>query len=81
MVWPQGALSALTPGCTAPSAVGEACPLTCHSEVPTPFLSAIPLTAYGPMAAAAAAAAVVRGTGKAFWGTGSKRRDVGGREV
>lgn len=31
--------------------------------IPVPVLSAIPLTAYGPMAAAAAAAAVVRGTG------------------
>ncbi|XP_008567593.1 PREDICTED: RNA-binding protein Musashi homolog 1 [Galeopterus variegatus] len=35
--------------------------------VPMPFLSAIPLTAYGPMAAAAAAAAVVRGTGSHPW--------------
>eukprot|EP00069_Balaena_mysticetus_P007906 bmy_05745T0 len=34
-----------------------------HAEAPIPFLPAIPLTAYGPMAAAAAAAAVVRGTG------------------
>lgn len=36
-------------------------------SAPTPCLPAIPLTAYGPMAAAAAAAAVVRGTGEAFW--------------
>jgi len=32
-------------------------------EMPVPSFPAIPLTAYGPMAAAAAAAAVVRGTG------------------
>lgn len=32
-------------------------------EMPVPSFAAIPLTAYGPMAAAAAAAAVVRGTG------------------
>lgn len=43
------------------------------------FLSAIPLTAYGPMAAAAAAAAVVRGTGEAFQGAGS-REGVQGAE-
>lgn len=47
-------------------------PLSHHTEVPTPFLPAIPLTAYGPMAAAAAAAAVVRGTGEAIWGTGGE---------
>uniref|UniRef100_A0A8C2TRP2 RNA-binding protein Musashi homolog 1 n=1 Tax=Coturnix japonica TaxID=93934 RepID=A0A8C2TRP2_COTJA len=35
-------------------------------EMPVPSFPAIPLTAYGPMAAAAAAAAVVRGTGNFF---------------
>ena len=47
-------------------------PLSHRTEVPTPFLPAIPLTAYGPMAAAAAAAAVVRGTGEAIWGAGGE---------
>uniref|UniRef100_A0A8D0EGU5 RNA-binding protein Musashi homolog 1 n=1 Tax=Strix occidentalis caurina TaxID=311401 RepID=A0A8D0EGU5_STROC len=40
---------------------GEWCSLA--PEMPVPSFPAIPLTAYGPMAAAAAAAAVVRGTG------------------
>lgn len=56
-------------------------PLTRHAEAHMPFLPAIPLTAYGPMAAAAAAAAVVRGTGEAFRGTGSEGGGAGGQEV
>uniref|UniRef100_A0A8C2RFM5 Uncharacterized protein n=1 Tax=Capra hircus TaxID=9925 RepID=A0A8C2RFM5_CAPHI len=72
----KGALFCLTPGlCLTPLRWGMArealptplLPLSHYAEVPTPFLPAIPLTAYGPMAAAAAAAAVVRGTGSHPW--------------
>lgn len=67
------------PRCPEGASVVHSSPLTQHTEVPIPFLSAIPLTAYGPMAAAAAAAAVVRGTGEDFWGAGS-RGEVFGAE-
>ena len=58
--------------CPEGASATHLCPLICHAEAPIRFISAIPLTAYGPMAAAAAAAAVVRGTGKASWGAGSE---------
>lgn len=45
-----------------------------------PSLAAIPLTAYGPMAAAAAAAAVVRGTGETFGVVVRGAEKPGGRE-
>lgn len=60
----------------------EACLLVPSSSgsVSTLCLLAIPLTAYGPMAAAAAAAAVVRGTGEAFWeGNVRAGKSPGGR--
>ncbi|KAF3820731.1 hypothetical protein GH733_005276 [Mirounga leonina] len=55
------------PELTEGAAVVHLHPLGHHTERPIPFLPAIPLTAYGPMAAAAAAAAVVRGTGSHPW--------------
>uniref|UniRef100_A0A8D2N551 Musashi RNA binding protein 1 n=1 Tax=Zonotrichia albicollis TaxID=44394 RepID=A0A8D2N551_ZONAL len=59
---------------------GEWSSLHSAPELPVPSFAAIPLTAYGPMAAAAAAAAVVRGTGNStsLPSTGSTPSRTGG---